>query len=1045
MNWLYYLAEANLYLGVFYAAYCVFLRNETYYQLNRAYLLCSCVVAFVLPVLQIGLLKPAEVAVATSVDYVLPIETTQVPIVYNNIAPVVAAPALSTDDYLWFIYLTGVVVLFIVLLVKLYSLYRLINKATYSKKAGYKLIELPKSDIAFSFFNYLFIGTNAHGAHTIMKHELVHIRQKHSVDIIFLELLKIINWFNPIIYLIQTSLKTVHEYIADEQTSAHETDPISYATFLLNNAYGTGGPAVTHSFFNYNLLKKRIAMLNQKRSGNLARLRYLVALPVLAASLCASTLAFSKTYGWVDIAPAKAITTERAASIATKAAFTPLIIHLAKTIPYHPSKGDKHGLVEVSFILGDDHKITDAKAINQADSKLIALAENGFKAFDKTIEAAPGKYTFDVYFDDKEYWFIHHKTEKTADLAGEVSLSELRYTNKNGGIVSNASVNNAFVELGDKTNLHLPVIVVNNKPYQFSSNDIAALKAGADLLVSGTPTSYAKDNTFAIKTWGDNAKNGVMVLDGENAGVKIKSPYAGIEAETKTGSLRKFTPPSLAEAGYKDLGVHLLLSLRKKTFTEFRTSQLAIVSFDIKSDHSISAIKILKSAGQKLDDVALAAFKSFNGKVADDAGEGKFVVNFYRKNNTAENTAIINDAAYKGRLVLDMENSFRSSFLDKNIPAPVFKDKKTGRVTAFLPYGNLLTIIDGNAYKAVLPEKIMADAIKHIPANNRDAIEKWGANAKNGVVIFTGNIALQPNEQTSASIGLPVKPQTPNIQKLPPPSVYKKGFGRLMGHLHQKVTYTEELKNEKNSYVGVSFIVGADKRISNIQIFKPAGNGFDAVAKAAFESFDGVVTAPAGKHTFMVNYFSEKGPVDKAILSNTTYDVKLVVVRPKPGEVKVKFPAPVVKADKKVSATAIVDSLPREVQKKFIKFLFDNIKYPPQDRAKTIDGPMVAVFAIDEANELKYAKVLRSPSDYMSKEVIRVLKMNSYLSLLEPGKQYIIPIQFLLKNEDDSPLLTKNPISSIKMSYTKPGVIIPEHQKSTQIDLIVILGYQKKV
>ncbi len=137
----------------------------------------------------------------------------------------------------------------------------------------------------------------------IIKHELVHIRQKHSADIIFIEILKIVNWFNPFIYLLQYSLREIHEYIADEQTAATETDTLTYSSFLVNNAYGLGGSSITHSFFNYNLLKKRIIMLHQKRSGSLARLKYLLAIPICGALLCASTLAFSKTYGWVDIAP----------------------------------------------------------------------------------------------------------------------------------------------------------------------------------------------------------------------------------------------------------------------------------------------------------------------------------------------------------------------------------------------------------------------------------------------------------------------------------------------------------------------------------------------------------------------------------------------------------------------------------------------------------------------------------------------------------------------------------------------------------------------
>jgi hypothetical protein len=320
MNWLYYLAEANLYLCVFYLAYCVFLVKETHYQLNRAYLLFSCLMAFVLPVLQVGALRPAVVDSAPVASYVVT-QAPQYPVTtVIASAPVVAPTAtFSIDDYLWLAYVAGAIVVLLLLTLKLYSVFKLTrnNKA---KLGSYKMVYLKDTDVAFSFFNYLFIGTRAAGANTIITHELVHIRQKHSADIMFLELLKVICWFNPCVYLLQNSLKTVHEYIADEQTAATEADALTYSSFLVNNAYGAGGSSITHSFFNYNLLKKRIIMLNQQRSGKLARLKYLVALPVCAGLLCASTLAFSKTYGLVTLG---AVTTAKTTNTPIKTSTIP--------------------------------------------------------------------------------------------------------------------------------------------------------------------------------------------------------------------------------------------------------------------------------------------------------------------------------------------------------------------------------------------------------------------------------------------------------------------------------------------------------------------------------------------------------------------------------------------------------------------------------------------------------------------------------------------------------------------------------------------------
>ncbi|RFZ85546.1 hypothetical protein DYU05_08095 [Mucilaginibacter terrenus] len=299
MSWLHYLIEANIYLGVFYLCYCLFLNNETHYMLGRIYLLFSCVLAFTLPLTQLSMLKK-------------PVEQIQLsPLVYipaPKVMPHASVPktpevTFSIETTLLGIYIIGVVIALCILLYRLYKLSALTrgNKSRYADK--YTMVRLKGSNTAFSFFNYLFIGDDLPRAETIIAHELVHIKQKHSADIIFIELLKVINWFNPLIYLVQRSLRTVHEYIADEQTAAYEQDAISYSSFLVNNAYGVQGAPIAHSFFNYNLLKKRIIMLNQKRSGNLARLKYLLAVPLCAGMLCTSTLVFSKDYAFIDLAP----------------------------------------------------------------------------------------------------------------------------------------------------------------------------------------------------------------------------------------------------------------------------------------------------------------------------------------------------------------------------------------------------------------------------------------------------------------------------------------------------------------------------------------------------------------------------------------------------------------------------------------------------------------------------------------------------------------------------------------------------------------------
>jgi len=437
MNWLHYLLEANIYLSVFYAVYCLFFNKETYYTLNRVYLLLSSILAFVLPVIQVGALKPANgYAQQTYVTIALsPSNVTDSQVA--SYKPTVSS--LTLQDVIWYVYLAGIVVLSVILIIKIVRLAKMTANAKTMVNRDYKLIGINDSNAAFSFFNYLFIGTKTAESELIIQHELVHIRQKHSVDIIFIELLRIINWFNPIIYLMQLSLKTVHEYIADEQTAARGTDALTYSSFLVDNAYGLNGSSVTHSFFNYNLLKKRIIMLNQKRSGNLARLKYLVAVPVCAGMLCASTLAFSKNYALVDLAPkpnpaspialtdsvAKVKPPQNNAQlppppppppVAVKDSYVELFNYLNKVITYPKSelKTNQSGLVAVSFDVKDKGKIANINITKSAAAAFNREVLQALKSYEGSVNETPGKHKMIIYFCTDYYKFI--KTPDAAEL-----------------------------------------------------------------------------------------------------------------------------------------------------------------------------------------------------------------------------------------------------------------------------------------------------------------------------------------------------------------------------------------------------------------------------------------------------------------------------------------------------------------------------------------------------------------------------------------------------------------------------------------------------
>ena len=297
MTWLYYLLESNLYLAIFYGFYLIFLQKETFYGLNRGYLISSTIFSFLIPFLQIGILSQLIYgANKLSLAYTNP-----------NLATVKSSELKfsSLVDLALVLYIVIAAYFIVKLIIGFYEILSLALKAKKETTGGITYIELKDSPSAFSFFNLLFINPSSKEKHTILKHEMVHIRQRHTVDILFFELLKIFNWFNPIVWLIQKDIKLLHEYIADDLTTNSDIEKHDYAMFLIQNSFGVTPNYLTNQIFNQSILKRRINMLNKRKSAGRARLKILLAVPIVGGMLLASTVGFSKDYAMLDLYPEK--------------------------------------------------------------------------------------------------------------------------------------------------------------------------------------------------------------------------------------------------------------------------------------------------------------------------------------------------------------------------------------------------------------------------------------------------------------------------------------------------------------------------------------------------------------------------------------------------------------------------------------------------------------------------------------------------------------------------------------------------------------------
>lgn len=270
MNWALYILLANIYLVIFYGFYKLLLDRETFFKLNRAYLLAAGLFSLMLPFLRINWFasRPEVAQIYLGADQL-----------NGFITQVTVAPettnALNTGNIIVLIYLAGVLFFSGRLLYKLIGVNRLFKKNS--------------TGMAFSFLNRKKIDLALQQVEIISKHEEIHIRQYHTLDVIFFELLNIVNWFNPVIYFYKRTIKHVHEFLADEEAANFQGNKDEYSLLLLSSTFGVPINKLTNTFFNSSLIKKRIFMLHKERSKKAAFLKYGLCLPLFTIMLLMSS------------------------------------------------------------------------------------------------------------------------------------------------------------------------------------------------------------------------------------------------------------------------------------------------------------------------------------------------------------------------------------------------------------------------------------------------------------------------------------------------------------------------------------------------------------------------------------------------------------------------------------------------------------------------------------------------------------------------------------------------------------------------------------
>lgn len=291
METLRYVLLANGLLIVVSVAFYVLLRRETFFHTNRLMLWLGVLSLLILPALQFPDWRPQRVrsAMQHTAQVIAPSVLPQAPlpppvtVTFPNgrSYPVTSIRRLARFGWSWQLaliglYLAGVGVLFIRFLIQLFSIQRLIRRSDREPFDTFTLVTNSKVDAPFSFFRWVVLNPARHAGdelEQILRHERVHVRQRHSLDMLMAEVVCIIFWMNPAAYLFRKLVHQTLEFCADRAVLAEGIDARSYQYSLLKVSLSSGPMPVTNSF-GASELRDRIRMMNRQRSRWFQALKY---------------------------------------------------------------------------------------------------------------------------------------------------------------------------------------------------------------------------------------------------------------------------------------------------------------------------------------------------------------------------------------------------------------------------------------------------------------------------------------------------------------------------------------------------------------------------------------------------------------------------------------------------------------------------------------------------------------------------------------------------------------------------------------------------
>lgn len=346
-----YFFRSSIVFAALLLPWLLWLRHQTFFQWQRIYLLGMGFASLLIPLLP-------------SFTEAQAVQTELLPVVITNIIqPKSENTILSNWSIAELIYFSGLLFFTFVFLKRLLQLVNLFRQSEKDEN-GFYLLKENRTASAFSVFGSVFISgeMDEETRGVVIRHEQVHIREKHTVDILFYEILILLFWFNPMFRVVRKQLAATHEFIADEQACGE--DAVRYKQVLVAHVLGLPRQVLIHPFSEPGNLKQRMIMLTKNRTRRRARWAYLLVFPLTALTISLNSFTLA--------APQKTIVMAAEQNAEYKGGQEAMIKFLSENIRYpeEARKAKTAGTVYVAFTIDKNGKVTNA-TIKKSVSELL--------------------------------------------------------------------------------------------------------------------------------------------------------------------------------------------------------------------------------------------------------------------------------------------------------------------------------------------------------------------------------------------------------------------------------------------------------------------------------------------------------------------------------------------------------------------------------------------------------------------------------------------------------------------------------------------------